>query len=239
MKNNSIIFSCLTVAFLWMISCKHEIPAKPVDPSLPPFTTTNCSADTVYFQQKILPIFVTYCSVPDGTSGGCHDVTFHRDEVVLTDYNSIMSTGEIVPGLPMESKAFKKIIDTDPNDVMPPPPKEKLPAELVELIRKWIVQGAKNNSCLSASCDSVNVTYSQTIKPMMSAKCNGCHGNVAPQGGINLTTYTGVKTKVDDLTFWASVNHTGPYPMPKNGPRLSSCELAQISKWINSGAPNN
>ena len=239
MKNNVIIFSCVTGLILWIPSCKHEILPKPPDPSLPPFTTTNCSSDTVYFQQTILPIFVSYCSVPDGSSGGCHDVTYHRDDVILTDYGSIMASGEIKPRFPLESKAFKKMIDTDPNDIMPPPPKEKLPDELIELVRKWILQGAKNNSCQSASCDSVNVTYSQTIKPMLSSKCNGCHGNVAPQGGINLTTYPGVKASVDNQTFWRSVNHTGPYPMPKNGPKLSTCELGQISKWISSGAINN
>jgi hypothetical protein len=236
---NKIFLSIIGAGLLWMISCKHEIPAKPVDPALPPVTTTNCSPDTVYFQQKILPIFVTYCSVPDGTSGGCHDMTFHRDDVVLTDYNSIMSTGDIVAGLPMESKAYKKMIDPDPNDVMPPPPKPKLPPELIELVRKWILQGARNNSCLSAACDSVNVTYNQTIRPLMTNKCNGCHGSVTPSSNINLTSYAGVKAIADNGTLWASVKHTGPYPMPKNGPKLSTCELAQINAWIKAGAPNN
>lgn len=239
MKASSFIIVISATVLIWIVSCKHEIPQKNPDPSLPPFTTTNCNADTVYFQQQVLPIFVAYCSMPDGTNGGCHDVTYHRDEVILTDYINIMTTGEIVPGNPFESKAFKKMIDTDPGDVMPPPPKEKVPAAQLELIKNWIQQGAKNNSCQSAVCDSSNVTYSQSIKPILSGKCNGCHGNVQPSAGINLTNYLGVKSTVDNGTLWPSVIHTGPYPMPKNGPKLSTCELSKINKWILSGALNN
>jgi len=36
-----------------------------------------------------------------------------------------------------------------------------------------------------------------------------------------------------------SLDHTGYYPMPKGGNKLSDCEINQVKNWINAGALNN
>jgi hypothetical protein len=224
-----------------IISCKHEIPGSTDaggnngggNPA-PPAAST-CSPDSIYFQQQVLPIFISNCA-----SSGCHDAVSHQDGVVLTSYNNIMTSGEIRAGNPNNSKAFKKITETDNNDRMPPAPRARLSQEQVEIIRKWIVQGAKNNSCQNSACDTASVTYSGAIRTIISNKCQGCHGNTSPGGGNNFTSYAGVKAKVDDGRLWGAVNHlSGFSPMPKNGNKLSDCELAQIRIWIAAGAPNN
>lgn len=101
------------------------------------------------------------------------------------------------------------------------------------------MQGAKNNSC-QGGCDSTVFTYSGAIKPLINNYCQGCHSGTGASGGVDLSTYNGVKAKVSDGRLWGSINHTPGYvAMPQNGQKLSVCELKQFSKWIAAGALNN
>jgi hypothetical protein len=229
------------LAFLLsVISCKHEIPGTPGTGggtggggSTPP--TVTCSADTVYFQQQVLPIFISNCSL-----SGCHDVTSHRDGVILTDYQNIINTGDIRPFRPGDSEVYEKITDHDPDDRMPPPPRNPLSSSQINTIYKWIMQGAKNNSCQATVCDSGNVTYNNTIKPLVANKCLGCHSSSAPAAGYDFSQHAVLKARAMDGKLWGSVNHNpGFSPMPKNGLKLTACELTQVRKWIDAGAPNN
>ncbi len=151
-----------------------------------------------------------------------------------------MTTGDVRPGNPNSSEIWEKISDPDPSDRMPPPPRQALSQAQKDIIFKWIMQGAKNNSCVASACDSTNVTYGVSIKNIITNKCQGCHSGGAPSGGIDLSTYNGVKTKVNDGRLWGAINHLPGYsPMPKNGQKLSDCEIGLFRKWINAGAPNN
>jgi cytochrome c5 len=150
-----------------------------------------------------------------------------------------MSAG-IRPGYPGSSKIYKVITTTNTGDRMPEPPRNPLSQDQINLINTWITQGAKNNSCVNASCDTANVTYSVSIKPIITNKCQGCHSSSSPGGGYDFTSYDGVKARVNDGKLWGSVNYVAGYSaMPKNGIKLSTCELAKIKKWIDAGAPNN
>jgi hypothetical protein len=239
MKKIYILYLLYTLALLAFIqSCKHEFPV-PNPPGTggenPPVITTSCSSDTAYFQQQVLPLFVSNCS-----SAGCHDAGSHQSGIVLTTYNSIMTTGKIQPGQPNRSKAWEKIVENNYSDRMPPPPYNPLTQAQKDIIYTWIMQGAKNNSCQNLQCDTTQVTYSATIKPMLLNYCIGCHNSTNASGGYDLTQYNVVKARVDDGRLWGSVNFLpGYYSMPKNGQKLSDCELTQLNKWISNGAPNN
>lgn len=91
-----------------------------------------------------------------------------------------------------------------------------------------------------AQCDTTNVTYSQSIAPIMSASCNSCHNTATASGGIITDTYAGVQSAAAGGLLWKAVNHeSGVLPMPQGGGKLSSCNLQMISIWINAGMPNN
>lgn len=231
----AIVMTVSVLAFV--LSCRHHIPGiidgtpppGTIDPGGPPETST-CSADTAYFQQQVLPIFVSNCAM-----SGCHDNASHKEGITLTSYTSIMAGG-IRAGNPGSSKLYSVIVDGS----MPPRPYSKLTPDQINVINKWISQGAKNNSCVSATCDTANVTFSASVKPIISNKCQGCHSASSPGGGYDLSTYTGVKAVVANGRLWGSVNFTTGYSaMPKGGSKLSTCELAKIKKWIDAGAPNN
>jgi mono/diheme cytochrome c family protein len=90
------------------------------------------------------------------------------------------------------------------------------------------------------ACDTSAVTYSTSVTPVLSSNCIVCHGGSTPSAGIKLDTYTGVKQQVDNGRLLGSITHNPSYsPMPKNGAKLSDCNIAKIRKWIAAGAPNN
>jgi mono/diheme cytochrome c family protein len=92
----------------------------------------------------------------------------------------------------------------------------------------------------STPCDSSNVTYSQTIAPIMSANCNVCHSTAVASGNVTTDTWTGLSTVALNGKLWGGVSWASGYKnMPNGGSQLSPCELGKIKKWINQGAPNN
>jgi hypothetical protein len=193
-----------------------------------------CDPTTVYFQQQVLPILVSNCAM-----SGCHDDITRKEGVVLTSYQKVLATGGVRPGNAGESKLYKVLIEPDPGDRMPEAPRNPLNAQQIQLINQWIAQGAKDLVCQSM-CDSNLYTYSGAILPLIQNKCQGCHSGASAQGGIDLGTYNAIKARVTDGKLWGSVKQLAGYsPMPKNGAKLSDCELTQISKWINAGALNN
>lgn len=90
----------------------------------------------------------------------------------------------------------------------------------------------------STSCDTTNVTYSQSVAPVFASNCNMCHGSSNPSGNIVTDNYASVKTNISRIQ--GAINHQSGYsPMPQNGSKLSACDLTKIDVWINQGMPNN
>jgi len=89
-------------------------------------------------------------------------------------------------------------------------------------------------------CDTLNVTYSETIAPIMSANCDFCHSGSTPQGNVLTDTYDDLKIIADNGRLWGAVNHESGYtPMPKDLPQLNDCDLKKIKSWIDNGALND
>ncbi len=217
------------VLFLSWVACKYE-PVIPDNPTV----STNCSPDTVYFKQVIEPLLNTSCG-----SSGCHDAASSKDGVVMTGYSNILK--EVTKGNASKSKLYEVITDDDPSDRMPP--SAPLSSSQINSIYTWINQGAKDNSCADTSCNTTNVSYSQTVVPTLSTYCNGCHGASSYQSngaGINLSSYDKVKIYVNNGKLVGSIEHNSSFSaMPKGGSKLSNCKIDQIKSWVSAGALNN
>jgi hypothetical protein len=91
------------------------------------------------------------------------------------------------------------------------------------------------------TCDTTNVTFTNSIVPLLQNNCLTCHSNnnAASQGGnIRLQNYADINS--NKTNFLASINHSpGHSPMPKGSAQLKSCFIQQVEIWINKGAPNN
>jgi hypothetical protein len=92
----------------------------------------------------------------------------------------------------------------------------------------------------NAPCDTTNVTFSLSVKPILDADCNSCHGSTSPQGGIILDTYNGVLNHVNSGALLGAIRHdNGFLAMPQGGSKLSNCKIQTIEKWVADGALNN
>ena len=98
---------------------------------------------------------------------------------------------------------------------------------------------------LNNECDTVSIMSYQThIRPIMTNSCganNTCHDAQAANGGVQLETYEGVKSAVDNGKLMGSILWDGnAVQMPKDSPsKLRDCTISQLQKWIAAGAPNN
>jgi hypothetical protein len=91
-----------------------------------------------------------------------------------------------------------------------------------------------------ATCDTSNVTFSVSITDILNNSCWGCHSaSTANTWGnkIVLVTHGEVTSQISKII--PSINHTGPYPMPKNSSRLLKCDLDKFDIWVRKGMPNN
>lgn len=89
-------------------------------------------------------------------------------------------------------------------------------------------------------CDTSIITYSGTISPILTAYCAGCHTGPNAPLGIRVDSYNATKTLASNGKLLGSIAHSSGFiPMPKNGTKLSDCNIAKIRKWITAGTPNN
>jgi mono/diheme cytochrome c family protein len=94
----------------------------------------------------------------------------------------------------------------------------------------------------SASCADATgiVSYSQKVVPLLSQQCYSCHSGGSPGGGIRMGTYATDKAIGQNGTLYGSINHSSGYSkMPQGSPKMSSCQIAMVKKWIDDGMLNN
>lgn len=93
-----------------------------------------------------------------------------------------------------------------------------------------------------ATCDTTNVTYSATIKPLVDQSCAiaGCHNAPTPTGW-DFTKFDKLKqAATTNNKLMLSITHSaGASAMPKNMPKLDDCSIAKFRIWVAAGAPQN
>jgi hypothetical protein len=85
-----------------------------------------------------------------------------------------------------------------------------------------------------------NISYSQTISPILTNNCNSCH-TYPGSGSINLDSYSNVKLVAQSGQLVQSVIHDTNYVIMPPPPRigLDSCEIKALKIWIQQGCQNN
>jgi hypothetical protein len=87
------------------------------------------------------------------------------------------------------------------------------------------------------NCDTTNVTYNLTIKPIFDNNCIGCHGSGS---SFNFNGYGPLSNYLvsNSQKLLNNINYTSGQQMPPSG-KLNDCYLNQIRIWIQAGYPNN
>ena len=89
-------------------------------------------------------------------------------------------------------------------------------------------------------CDTLNVTYQESIEPILRKNCYECHAIEIATLGIILEDHENLILRVNTGQFPGAVNHrSGFTPMPKDRGKLNDCDLDKINKWLNEGAADN
>ena len=189
----------------------------------------------VCFETEVLPIFQSNC-----TQSGCHNATDREKGYDLSSYESIVKRG-IVAGDYRQSELYRILVQPRAA-AMPPKPYNLLTDAQITTVALWIEQGAQNTTgCASSNaCDTTNVTFSGSVKPILNNYCTGCHSGSSPSGNIDYSSYDGTKPTALNGKLAGSINfRSGFSAMPQGGSQLSSCSIAIIEKWIELGALNN
>lgn len=257
LKNYWLPLSIICFALLSGVgACKHE-PFQSDDDITPIDTTGNnpvdttgnnpvdtsgangtCDTNVIYFQLQVLPILRSNCAI-----SGCHDAITAEENIILDSYANVLATGGVKAGKPLDSEMYEKITEDKEDKRMPPAPRERLTSAQIKLIGDWISQGAKDLACEPATgnaCNTDNVSFSMTVRPVIVNTCQGCHSGSAPSGGVNLSTYENIKAVAQSGRLLGAISwQSGFVQMPQGGSKLPPCTIDQIASWINAGAPNN
>lgn len=101
---------------------------------------------SISFTRQVRPILATNCFPCHGPDENTREADLRLDtaEGSTSDLGGYQA---IVPGEPEESEVLKRMIESDPDLKMPPPESHKtLKPEQIELIKRWISQGARYES---------------------------------------------------------------------------------------------
>ncbi len=90
------------------------------------------------------------------------------------------------------------------------------------------------------ACDTINVTYSGSVWPVISSTCTSCHSGPSAGAGVQLSNHTEIADAVINGRLLGAIRHDEAYsPMPKDVAQLSECTIKQIEAWAADGAPDN
>ncbi len=112
----------------------------------------------VSYFRDIRPILVEHCQ-------GCHQPAKPGGGLVLTSYQGLRKGGEseepgVVPGKPEESTLYTYVVAEEGEEPLMPKDAPPLSPAEVEKIRRWILQGAKDDTP-----ESMKVTYTMKNPP--------------------------------------------------------------------------
>ena len=91
----------------------------------------------------------------------------------------------------------------------------------------------------TGGCDTTNVTYSGSVKPILDGYCNNCHSSAAASGGVVLDNYDAAVIPALNGKLMGTVKHSSGFNAMPPGTQLDDCKIATLNKWVQSGAPNN
>src|SRR5688572_30160120 len=138
------------------------------------------------FEKDVLPVFTQYCFT-------CHGQSSPQLGLDLRKFATTMRGSHngpvIVKGSPEQSLLFQKVSAK----AMPPPAfKQTMPDAQIEIIRKWISDGAMSEkpAVISKEVAEQRTVFEKEIQPIFQAKCVQCHGPGKPMAGLDLRSLT-------------------------------------------------
>ena len=196
------------------------------------------------FEPDVLPIFEANCLA-------CHGEKLQQNRLDLRTRESVLKGGEsgpaVEPGSVGESLLYEKV-----KSGSMPLGGEKLKAEEIEAIRRWIEAGALKEGQEARPSRIVKVTDRDVMVPILHVRCAACHGKRKQEGGLDVRTRAsllkGGKSgpaifpgrPEESLLIKRIVSEEMPPPewqQEFSVRPVTSAELEKLRQWIAAGAP--
>lgn len=193
------------------------------------------------FEDDVQPILSAYCLT-------CHGKSSPEQGVDLRSARSVLRGGfngpVIEAGAPEESKLYLKVSQGE----MPPPAfKSRVPDAEVEIIRRWIEEGAhsRQGDDIPEVARRQIAQFQKDIQPIFEERCVSCHGGQEPQSGLDLRTLAStlrggrngpvVLEGFSEKSVLVRQLVNGVMPPKEMGARLSPKQVELIREWIDGG----
>ena len=199
-------------------------------------------AAPVSFEREVMPLLEKRCN-------NCHYPDEQRGGLDLTRIATILRGGDdlgpaIVPSKPDDSPIIQVLTGAKKPEM--PKKGEKLPAAEIDLLRRWIAEGARDDSPTFASGDVA--FFEREIRPVLASRCFKCHAGDEPEHGLRLTSRQGIISggqrgpaavagKPEASLLIKAIRHEGELKMPRRGDKLSDAQIAAFEQWITKGLP--
>ena len=196
------------------------------------------------FESDVLPIFEAKCLA-------CHGEKLQQNGLDLRTRESVLKGGEsgpaVEPGSVGESLLYEKV-----KSGSMPLGGEKLKAEEIEAIRRWIGAGALKEGQDAGPVKVAKVTDRDVLVPILHVRCAACHGKRKREGGFDVRTRESllkggksgpaiIPGKPDESLL---IKRIIAEEMPPKEMQLdyairpvTSSELEELREWIAAGAP--
>ncbi len=116
-----------------------------------------------------------------------------------------------------------------------------LAAVSTDFYRVYAYNAGGNSGFTTTSSATTFGTFAWINTNIVQSKCLSCHSGAGADGGYNMATYAGVKTRVIVSNSASSLFYQRTFSgsMPDGGTKLTTIQLNAIKTWIDSGALNN
>lgn len=226
--------------------------------------------EPIDFSRHVLPIFEERCNTCHSSPHEKNGKTINpKAGVVLDDHASIIkgnASGSIVEaGKPEDSIIYEVITLSEDDDLFMPPKGGPLDSEQIDIIKRWIIEGAKESAdgggvmvgTGTLPRDDEPVSFDRHIMPLFQDRCMECHAapyvnngrTIKPRAGLRLDTHESVmKGNLDGpivesgnpeestLYYVVTLGEDEAEIMPPKGKPLSDDQIVMIKRWILEGA---
>lgn len=178
---------------------------------------------------SIIAAKCAHCHNPENAQGGITEIM---------NINYLLYYRLVIPGQPDISDVVRVI-----REGSMPPDNNPVSVDELDSLSKWIQSGIVDESggvILPGGSAPLQATFASLNSRIFSPRCTGCHNATTARGGVNLSTYAGIRAVAIDGRLYSSVTRPGADFMPQNGVRLTATEeLPRLNEWIMAGALNN
>ena len=224
--------------------------------------------EAIDFKQHVLPIMEERCFSCHNAPYDKNGRTIHPKAGLRLDTHEWVMKGNldntvVEAGNLADSYLYEVVTLDEDDDMFMPPKGGPLSPEQIDVLKRWIEEGAKASSgggAVASSDMSNGISFHDHIFPLIEERCLDCHSEpyvkngrtIHPKAGLRLDTYESIiegnldgtiveKGNADESTLYAviTLDSDDPEIMPPKGDPLTEEEINMFKQWIIEGAKEN